>query len=62
MSHEPKPGQNSKPVCPHCSAEYQKWWDLDNDEDSTEIVECDNCMEWYEITCHVHITYSTQPV
>lgn len=62
MSHEPKLGYNSKPVCPHCGAEYQKWWDLNNEDQEAEIVECQHCLAEYEVLCHVHITYSTQPV
>jgi len=58
MSHQPD--RTDTPICPHCGAAHPKPWDLDNDEDFPETVECSECGEPYEVTTHIKITYSTK--
>ena len=54
---------NNHPVCPHCGAEDECWWDGLEIEvwDGTEwTTACPECDESYGIYAHVEITFSTR--
>lgn len=50
------------PVCPHCGARLDDWWDglgLNHDGDTTDI-DCGSCGENYQIEFYVDVSFSTK--